>query len=553
MKKVLVALVTVGLLSGCATLPQAGPVRVGPDLTAPADAESFYYSPFGPVADQTQQEILNGFLAAGTGPQNDYAVAREFLSESIRSSWNPSDETLIQRSSAKTEFVSQDSAIVLVDMAARVDADGRYESLPSGSNRELEFKFVQENGQWRISQAPDVTILIRPVFDVVFRDYSVYFLDRQKRFLVPELRWFPTSAATGTKLANALLRGASSWLRPAVTSAIPSGTRLSIDAVTIIDRVALVDLTARALVATRSDRSLMKAQLEATLSQLPNVEQVAISIERSLQEIPETASEIGKLENRHLLAVGPEGLQLLGTGQSDFFAAGADFFEFSEFSSFAASKQAGLLAEISPSGVVRTSLDDPGESVELVDARANIASIDFDAQGFLWSVPRARSAPIAIIAPSGERTILSAPWLAGQAIRGLAISIEGTRVAILLQGDGRNRVLLGSIVRNQAGLPIDLVNPIEIASEIPAPSSVSWSGAMQLAILSNLNGLGSVYLVKPGGGFSTISAVNGTVFVTSQGSNSPLYALTSAKELYVFRGSSWSIIQEDIKAITTVN
>lgn len=553
MKKLLVGITVIGLLSGCAALPQAGPVRIGPDLSAPADAESFYYSPLGPSEGQTQQEILSGFLAAGTGPQNDYAVAREYLSESIRSSWNPSVETLIQRSSARIEFLEDDSAQVVVDLAARVDAEGRFESFPSGSNRQLEFKFVQESGQWRISQAPDTTILIRPVFEVVFRDYSVYFLDKQKRYLVPELRWFPTSAATGTKLANALLRGASSWLRPAVTSAIPSGTRLSIDAVTVIDRVALVDLTARALVATRSDRYLIKAQLEATLSQLPNVEQVAISIERSRQEIPDPASEVGKLENRQLLAVGPEGLQLIGTGESNFFGSGEEFFGLSEFSSFAASKQVGALAEISPSGVVRTGLEAPGESVELVDGRANVASIDFDAQGFLWSVPRARSAPIAIIAPSGERTILSAPWLAGQAIRGLALSIEGTRVAIMLQGADRNRVFLSSVIRDQSGAPIELAEGIEIASEAPAPVQVSWTGAMQLAVLSNQNGVGNIYLIKPGGGFTTIAAVSGTEIVTSQGSNSPLYALTSDDGLYVFRGSSWSLIQEDIKAIATVN
>ena len=553
MRKVLTGLVVVGLLSGCATLPQAGPIRIGPDLSSPADTESFYYSPLGPSDGQTPQEILSGFLAAGTGPQNDYAVAREYLSESIRSSWNPSDEVLIQRSSAQIEFMADDSAIVVVDLSARVDADGRYESVPDGTSRDLEFKFVKENQQWRISQAPDATILIRPVFEVVFRDYAVYFVDRQKRYLVPELRWFPTSAATGTKLANALLRGASSWLRPAVTSAIPSGTRLSIDAVTVVDRVALVDLTSRALVATRADRSIMKAQLEATLSQLPNIEQVAISIERSRQEIPEAVSEIGKLESRQLLALGPEGLQLIGTGESDFFASGTDFFDFSEFSGFAASKRDDFLAAIAPTGVIRTSLSEPGESVELVDQRSNILELDFDPQGFLWSVSRARSAAITIVSPSGESTSLSAPWLAGQAIRGLAISIEGTRVAFLLQGPTRNRVVLSSVIRNAAGEPIELVDAIEIASEVPSPTSISWSGAMQLAVLSKQNDSDSVYLVRPGGSYSTIAAPAETESVISQGSNSPLYALTSDNKLYVFRGSSWSLIQEQIDSIYAVN
>ena len=274
-------------LTGCASLPMAGPVRIGPDLVSSTDDESVYYSPSSPVEGATQAEILSGFIAAGTGPQNDYAVAREYLSESIRSNWNPNQEVLIQRSSPKVTISNQDSAQLEVDVSAVVDADGKYQIAPAGSSRVLEFTFVLENSQWRLGAAPDATVLIRPVFDVVFSSYSVFFVDGQKRFLVPELRWFPSTAATGTRLANALLRGASTWLKPAVVSAIPSGTRLSIDAVTVEDGVALVDLTARALVASRADRSLMMAQLQATLSQLPNVSEVAISIERSRQDILE--------------------------------------------------------------------------------------------------------------------------------------------------------------------------------------------------------------------------------------------------------------------------
>ncbi len=132
-------------------------------------------------------------------PQNDYAVAREYLSESIRSSWNPNQEVLIQRSSPQVVISDQDTAELVIDVAATVDADGKYQVTPLGTGRVLEFSFVLENAEWRLSRVPDATVLIRPVFDVVFSGYSVFFLDRQKRFLVPELRWFPTTPATGTR------------------------------------------------------------------------------------------------------------------------------------------------------------------------------------------------------------------------------------------------------------------------------------------------------------------------------------------------------------------
>ena len=192
-------------LTGCASLPTAGPVRIGPDLVPAAESDTFYYSPSSPVDGASQEEIISGFLAAGTGPQNDYAVAREFLSESIRSIWNPNQEVLIQRSSPQISISSVSTASVAIDVLARVDADGKYEAVDSGTPRVLEFELVQENSQWRLSVVPDATVLIRPVFDVVFSGYALYFVDREKRYLVPELRWFPTTVATGTRLALSLI------------------------------------------------------------------------------------------------------------------------------------------------------------------------------------------------------------------------------------------------------------------------------------------------------------------------------------------------------------
>ena len=62
--RALVAIVLVGALSGCATLPVSGPVRIGPDLAQPSDDNSFYYSPSSPVDGATLTEILSGFLSA---------------------------------------------------------------------------------------------------------------------------------------------------------------------------------------------------------------------------------------------------------------------------------------------------------------------------------------------------------------------------------------------------------------------------------------------------------------------------------------------------------
>jgi len=540
-------------LTGCASLPIAGPVRIGPDLVPTTDGDSFYYSPSSPFDGASQTEILNGFIAAGTGPQNDYAVAREYLSESIRSSWNPNQEVLIQRSSPQVVISDQDTAELVVDVAATVDADGKYQVTPLGTGRVLEFSFVLENAEWRLSAVPDATVLIRPVFDVVFSGYSVFFLDRQKRFLVPELRWFPTTPATGTRLANALLGGPSSWLKPAVVSAIPTGTRLSIDAVTVENGVALVDLTARALVASRADRSLMKSQLEATLSQLTNVSQVAISIERAMQEIVDSDNETGELGVRSLAVVGEEGLELLASSQESIFEAGKNFFGQSELSEIALSGQSGWIAILTESGVLRTKGDRPGADVEQIDTRAAIAGIEFDSQEYLWSISRATNSEIIATAPSLEQSIVSATWLNGQSVRAFAIAPGGSKIAMLVQGPSRTRVLVSAVVRNLTGTPIELAEPIEVAAELADPSSISWIDQITVATVNTSNGSTSALVSTIGGTSRQIPALPGTRKIVAAGTSSQLYLLTETGELFSYRGSAWTPLRQSVRALALVN
>jgi hypothetical protein len=531
----------------------AGPVRIGPDLVAAGDGDSFYYSPSAPVDGASQAEIISGFLAAGTGPQNDYAIAREFLSSNIRSIWNPNQEVLIQRSSPKINVSDKNTATVQIDVSARVDADGKYEATAFGTDRVLEFELVQEDSQWRLSKVPDATVLIRPVFDVVFSGYALYFADRQMRYLVPELRWFPTTAATGTRLANALLRGASDWLKPAVYSGIPSGTKLSIDAVTVEDGTARVDLSARALVASRTDRSLIKAQLSATLSQLPNVSEVAISIERSAQDITDTEANLRVLEPRNLAVLGQEGLEVIAAQEPEFFQSGKDFFELTQVTKIAISRAAGSIAALTGSGVIRTEANQPGEQVELVDGRANIAAIDCDPQQYLWSLSRATGGQVIATYTDSSRSIVRAPWLEGESVLDFDLSPEGTRAAFLVQSAQGTRVLVSAVVRDQSGVPVELSKPLEISREVSSPVSITWLDQISVAIVSAAGDSPSALVATVGGTSRSISLLPGTKQILAVGTNAQPHLLTEEGRLFSLRGSSWAPLRDGVRALTIVD
>jgi hypothetical protein len=541
MKQKFLAVLLLASLTGCATLPVSGPVRIGPDLEPPSDSTSFYYSPATPVDGASETEILAGFLAAGTAPQNDYAIAREYLSESIRATWNPNQELLIQRSTPQVTLTDSGVAFVEVEVTARVDANGRYETLPAGSTRTLEYTFSEQAGQIRISSAPDVTIVIRPVFDVVFRSYSVYFLDHAKSALVPELRWFPANPATGTKLVNALLAGPSDWLKPAVVSAIPAGTVLSLDAVTVQEEVALVDLSARALVASLSDRSLMKAQLVATLSQLPTITEVAISIERSAQDIPDSELEVSSGPSGTMVALGEDGLKAVSGAAAAEIPAGLSFFSSREVSNLALSASASKIAASTSTGVIETELDNPGAAVKLLDARTNLTAVHYDRLGKLWLVSGSQV--------SVDTNPLSASWLSGQSITAFALSPEGSRAALIVDRGATSQVLLTSVVRNQSGTPIELASPIALAAELSNPTLVSWFDQVTLSILTSQSDSSNVALVEIGGGTRLVQGLADAKTLVALGDGSAMFLLKDTGELFTYRGSFWASIASSVSAI----
>jgi len=540
-KKFLAVLLLMSL-TGCATLPVSGPVRIGPDLAPPSDVNSFYYSPATPVDGASETEILSGFLAAGTAPQNDYSIAREYLSEAIRATWNPNQELLIQRSTPTVTLTDSGTAFVEVEVTARVDANGRYETLPPGSTRTLEYSFTEQAGQIRLNSAPDVTIVIRPVFDVVFRSYSVFFLDQSKTALVPELRWFPANPATGTKLVNALLAGPSDWLAPAVVSAIPAGTVLSLDAVTVQQEVALVDLSARALVASLSDRSLMKAQLIATLSQLPTITRVAVSIERSAQDIPDTQLALTSGTTGTLLAIGEQGIEVISGATVDPIPDGLSFFSSRDVFHLAVSNSASKIAVSTSTGVFETELANPGTGVELVDARTSLQAVHYDQLGKLWLVSNSQV--------SVDAKALNASWLTGQTITAFALSPEGSRAAVIVDRGDSNQVLLTSVIRSQSGTPIELAAPISVATDIENPILVSWFDAVTLSILTSQPDSSNLALVEIGGGTTLVQGLLGARSLFALGDGSSMYILKETGELFTFRGSFWSSVASAVTAIS---
>ena len=84
-----------GLARRCTTLPESGPVhRQAADRPdRPQDAP--YFNPPGPAKDATPSAIVSGFLVAMQANPLTTSVARKFLSERARRTWQPNRGTIV--------------------------------------------------------------------------------------------------------------------------------------------------------------------------------------------------------------------------------------------------------------------------------------------------------------------------------------------------------------------------------------------------------------------------------------------------------------------------
>ena len=550
--KSILALVLVFVLAtaGCAQLPRSGAIKSGPNLEDGLTTDYLYYSPVGPVEGDTQVDVLNGFLNAGTGPQNDYATARDYLSEEFKSAWNPSDEVLIQRGKPVVAVYPNELAEVSVETMAKVNADGQYMALASGASRMLDFKFVKENGEWRISEAPNLTVIIKPVFDVIFRSYSLYFFDNQFRYLVPDLRWFPSRASTGTRLVNALLKGPSDWLEGGVQSALPKGTKLATDSVTVVNGIASVDLTNRALTASPIARQHLKVQLRQTLSQLSNVSRVSILIERTPQDISDLTDVLPSQISFAPVALVNDNLVHLTSTTSTTIIGAKRLIQESAATDFALSADESWLALNSERGTSIARLGSVGTKSLVIDSRSDQLHPLFDRQGFVWTIGSVAGQEVAVTSLAGKKIDFNSGWMAGLQKLRFSISAEGSRAAVLVQSPFGNQVFVTAIIRDKLGVPTGFGSPYLVLDASSGAKSVSWMGEVNLGVLVDGESISPTpTIVTVGGGTRTLPIVDGAVDLIGTNTVSSIYLRTRGSDLYQYRGVAWISLQNEARAI----
>lgn len=548
------------LLPACAGLPTSGDVAVGLELGESPDDVDVLPVASGPIAGAGPEEIVEGFLEAGITTSDNWATAREFLAPSLQRSWRPSAGVSIDAGAeARTltsnvaddqvEDADEAEVQVLLELVASVDDSGAYSGAPGDSS--IPFALARgEDGEWRITQAPDGVVIDEARFPNVFEGYSLQWFDAGWSRLVPDIRWFPRRQSPATTVTQALVAGTpAEWLDPAVQTAFPADVQLAQDAVLITAQVAEVSLTRPAAGLDRTTLARMRTQLQATLRAAGvNVTQVRFSVDgRALDagvvELADSTPEPGTL----VLKDGVFG-RIVGD----------------EIASIPAiSPQIQSVPQ--PIEAIDVAADDASAALQLddghvylvgkssrdeLDARPGLVQPSLDPYGYVWSVPAGAPQAVQAVGPDVVAHKVAGAWPSASSISDLRMAADGARMAAVIVVGGQRWLAVASVVRDESGVPTDLGEMRPLLQLTEASTGLAWLGPDRLAVLTDSST--PRLLVQPvGGPGSAETAPSDAASVAGARTPAGVRILDADGQLFAHAGSAWREVAEGVAILAT--
>mgnify|MGYP001156521776 FL=1 len=504
------AVAALACLAGCASVPSGGRVTSGrPAERAEPIAEPYVrVVPVSPRPGWAPDKIVKGFLIASSAFNDDYKVARQYLTSSADAAWRPGPrpQVIVLDGEPIISAPREAGGEMLVEVTAtrlgHIGSDGQYTAQPGGAYTATFALQSNSAGQWRISRMPaelrDGLLLSQSDVDRVFRVLNLYFFDPDGKVLVPNAVFLPlvNRQRLARQLVAALLAGPTTWLKPAVRSYFPSGTRLQ--DVDISDGVATVSLSAEAY---RGDHERMSAQLTWTLQRLPEVRRVRLQIDgdaiepggvgpiqapEDWEEYNSDTSEGGTEETVYLR--GPDGRphQLHDNDvTTPANTSGRDRLHRPALSPHdGRSRIAGLNADgdtVLSGDLLGGTPIRPVMWAEHSDGRFTPPS--WDLRGWLWSVESFSGGSSLWLRQRDRQPVRIRQWeLSGHRVVAFRVARDGVRVAAIVKiGDSR-QLRLGRIVRDAKGV-ISVGGFLPISPELVDVTDLAWGDSTSLAVL----------------------------------------------------------------------
>jgi hypothetical protein len=524
-------------LAGCVGIPSSGRVNQGPPVQNGGQQAPGVDLPLPPPRNASRTEMVNDFLQAATDATANYQIAKEFLTAKAAQTWDPTKSVLVRERPATPVDIGANTVDYTVSTKASVNSVGVYTEQASDSTQTLSYTFTKVNGQWRISDLPDGIVLSRTSFENSFNPYPVYFFDPEYRYLVPDLRWFPTESTVQDRIVSALLAGPSEWLsQGAVATAFPVGVQFN-PPVAVRSNTATVDFSANAASTKAVVRGRMRQQLEESL-QKTSITSVGMTARGAPLTFPESQS------NRAQPAVADPGAPLLQKGKQFGFYPGLQPLGGISDEVVNLDGTAAVIARGGSTGAVLTKSGVylvTGGANKLVDGRPDLIAPSIDTFGYVWSVPQTNASAIQATGADGVIHDLTSVMPTGAKIVSLNVSHDGTRVLAYLSTSGGPRLVVAGISR-RGGVPTALGELLDLPVSSAEPIDATWVDSTTVAALAFDGVDDTVVSYVIGGSPGDPSTTDGAVRLVGGSDADPLRVLTESGQVEQLRASGWQNI-----------
>ena len=580
----LLALVAALLLAGCAGLPTTGPVVEGRVLGEVLN-EPVRVVAVGPADGASQEAVVRGFLRAGEDADETHATGKSFLAPQSVDLWHwSSADVVVYDGDLSFRQVDEDSVEVTAAGLARVTPDGRYVEQPPGTREKLTLGLARVGGEWRIElpRSGFGLWLDNDQFNRVFANRFIYYVSRTGRALVPDSRWFQNGPRLATTLARAQLSLVPPYLSGAVTTGVPAGTTLAVNAVPVSNGRAQVNLSNQALSADPAGRAAMWAQLTRTLSQVASVGSVSLAVDNTPLQLPggvtsvASAGELGydvvakPILDTALLRRGDTIRRIdpryvpdtQAAKRPDLKPKDGDVARIPDtWRSLALSLDGRQVAAVSGDRrdlSIWRSTDPPRPVAPFA---TSLSRPVYDSGGYLWIAGADDAGDDRIFVldsvssdPKAAPKPVSTPWLGDRRVKTLSVSADGARLLLVTtDGNGLDEQLgLSGIVRATDGEPESLTAPLRQGQSLTRIQDVTWLDPASYALLGQVRAGDPMrpWLATVGAGVDgtrrgagRLNPVPGAVSITSVGGPRGILIVTSDDRVLARAGSNWPPIE----------
>lgn len=492
----LVVLLLAPLTAGCLRMPESGPLVTTSQGGPGATDVGPYIDPAPPQAGESPPDIVKHFLDAMMASSLQTSVARQFLSSDAQANWDP------ERSTMTYADASQPAGASTVDVAVsgvnRLDAGGGW--LGPTDVESFSFPMVVEDGEWRISDAPDALIVPQAWFELRFRQVALYFFDPTAKILVPEPVYVPRGEQLASSLVRGLLAGPRTGAARVSRSFMPTGAQLELSVPISEDGVADVTLQGDPRVLAPEAAPFALAQLAWTLRQDPDVRSFTLTIGEEPVSLPEGAAQLsvdyGAEFDPNVANASPALFGILdgevapASTTTDEQLTGPLSTTDYGLSELSVDLLAHQVAGVSASGreVLVADLTEPTSSTrEVISQAEDLLKPVWDFQDRLWLVDRRRTGAAVSIVVDDVRTSISIDGVSGENVKSFVVSRDGSRFVAVVKQGASDAVVVSRVVRDDEGNVVRLTRAHEIARGTPDNllriSALGWRSPTVLALV----------------------------------------------------------------------